>query len=269
MELEKFLKVDFDEPNGIVTITLDRQGESKSDKYNSMNRGLIESLQVLLESYQDDNAIRAVIITGRGNVFSTGADIEGELMDMDHKDAYLLSFRGQKTIQMLETAPFLTLAAINGFALGGGFELALACDFRIASSSARMGLPEINLGIQPGWGGTQRLTYSIGYQRAMELIISGDPINAALALELGIVREVVEPDDLLPAAHRFLSKLTKKSRFAVSIVKRSVHKSLQMGLNEGLECEAELFALQWASDARKEGIDAFLARRKPDFGKTG
>lgn len=269
MELEQYMKVEFNQPDGIVTITIDRQGESKSDKYNNFNRGFMDNLRLLLEEYQDNESVRAVVITGRGNVFSTGADIEGEFLTMNHCDAYILANRGQKTIQLLETSPFITLAAINGFALGGGMELTLACDFCFASKNARFGLPEINLGIHPGWGGTQRLPRAIGMQRAKELILTGEPINAQEAYQLGIVREVVEPEDLLPASYKFLKRFSGKSRRAIGLAKVSMNKTLQVGLNDGLASESELFSIQWASDARIEGIEAFKARRKPDFNKTG
>lgn len=269
MELERYMKVDFEKNDGIVTITIDRQGETKSDKYNNFNRGFMDNLRELLEEYQYNEDVRAVVITGRGNVFSTGADIEGEFLNMNHNDAYQLASQGQKTIQLLETSPFITLAAINGFALGGGMELTLACDFCIASKNARFGLPEINLGIHPGWGGTQRLPHRIGLQRAKELILSGDPINAQEAFNLGIVREIVEPEDLLPASYRFLKKFSNKSRRSIGIAKTSINKTLHVGLNEGLSCEAELFSIQWGSAAREEGIEAFKNRRKPDFNKTG
>ncbi|MCD6119311.1 enoyl-CoA hydratase/isomerase family protein [bacterium] len=262
MEFEKFFHVDFDEPEGILTLTIEKEG----DKYNTFGPDLIENLKVLLEDYYENDAIRALILTANGKkVFSTGADITGQFPNLDPMGALHFSRVGQRVFQMLGQAPFITCAAINGFALGGGLEIALACDFRTASSRARLGLPEINLGLMPGWGGTQRLPRIVGKAKALELILSGDPISAKEARELGILSAVFEPGDLISGTKKFLSKFTKKSRNAIKIAKRAVIGGLRLNINEGLDLESELFGLLWSSPDREEGVNAFMEKRKPDF----
>ncbi len=167
---------------------------------------------------------------------------------------------------MLEEAPFVTCAAINGFALGGGFELALACDFRTMSTRARVGLPEIDLGLMPGWGGTQRLPRIAGRDTALEMILSGSIKTANEALELGLVSRVFPPEELIDGTKKFLSMFAKKSRTAVAIAKRAILGGMKLGIDEGLNLEGELFGLLWTSPDREEGVKAFLVKRKPKFG---
>jgi enoyl-CoA hydratase/carnithine racemase len=166
---------------------------------------------------------------------------------------------------MLETAPYITLAAINGLALGGGLEIALACNFRVASSKARLGLPEINLGVMPGWGGTQRLQRIIGQGRALQMILSGDPITSKTALEWGLVSAVFEPEGLMEGARKFLASFARKSGDALRVTKRAIIQGGKLPLEQALVYESEAFGALWSSPDREEGVRAYLEKRKPNF----
>jgi enoyl-CoA hydratase len=262
MDVTRFFTVDFDEPDGIVTITLDRQ----DDKYNTFGMAFALALQDVLTHYQQNPTIRAMVLTATGTkVFSTGADIVGQFTDLDSMAARDFSYLGHKVFAMLEDAPYITLAAINGFALGGGLEIALACNFRVASKRARLGLPEINLGVLPGWGGTQRLQRIVGQSRALQMILSGDPISAGTALEWGLVSAVFPPEELVEGAKKFLRQFTSKSGDAVRVAKRTVVNGAKMHLEDALKLESEGFGLLWSGPDREEGVKAFLEKRKPKF----
>jgi len=255
MDVTRFFTVDFDEPDGIVTITLDRQ----DDKYNTFGMAFALALQDVLTHYQQNPTIRAMVLT------ATGADIVGQFTDLDSMAARDFSYLGHKVFAMLEDAPYITLAAINGFALGGGLEIALACNFRVASKRARLGLPEINLGVLPGWGGTQRLQRIVGQSRALQMILSGDPISAGTALEWGLVSAVFPPEELVEGAKKFLRQFTSKSGDAVRVAKRTVVNGAKMHLEDALKLESEGFGLLWSGPDREEGVKAFLEKRKPKF----
>ncbi len=262
MEINRFFNIEFDDASRVLTITIDTGG----DKYNSFSPKFVMSLAELLEHYEQNNEIRALIFTAAGDkVFSTGADIKGQFPHLDTFAARDLSALGIRVFSMLESAPYITLAAINGLVLGGGLEIALACNFRIASTKARLGLPEINLGLMPGWGGTQRLQRIIGQSRALQMILSGDPIPAKTALEWGLVSAVFEPEDLLAGAHKFLAAFSGKSGDALRIAKRAVVEGAKLPLDQALDCESESFGLLWSSPDREEGVRAFIEKRKPNF----
>jgi len=263
LDYTEFFRVEFDKKTQIVLLTIAKP----DDKYNLFGASFIRALKDLLEHYELNREIKGLILTAEGDrVFSTGADIVGVFGDLDSFSARDFSKYGQEVFTMLENAPYVTLAAINGFALGGGLEICLACDFRIASRRARLGLPEINLGIIPGWGGTQRLPRIIGLERALYLILSGEPITAEKALEWGLVSLVVEPENLVAEAKKFLAKLVAdKSGNAIRVAKRSVVQGINGSLAEGLNLENELFGLIWSSPDREEGVKAFLEKRKPRF----
>ena len=264
MEFERFFSVEMDDAEGIVTLVIDK----KEDKYNTFGPSFVANLKVLLEHYYENPAIRALILTAQGTkVFSTGADITGQFPYLDAHGARHFSQIGQNVFQMLERAPFVTCAAINGFALGGGLEIALACDFRTSSSRARIGLPEINLGLMPGWGGTQRLPRIVGKSKALEMILSGEPISAKEAFDLGIISAVFEPDELVEGTKKFLTQFTKKSKTAVAIAKRAVALGTRLSIDDGLDLESELFGLLWSSPDREEGVKAFIEKRKPKFAR--
>jgi enoyl-CoA hydratase len=258
---EPYLRVEFDQDTRVATVILDRQDNDK----NQINTGLIRALMaVLAEEYLSSEAKGLILISGKEKVFSTGADIDNELKDLHAAQAARFSRAGREVFAILGKLPCLTVACLSGFALGGGLELALNCDFRLAVKTARLGVPEINLGVIPGWGGTQRLPRLIGANRALQMILSGDPIKAAQAEEWGLVDDTVESyAELRPAAAALLAKYSAKSRNAIAIAKRAVWEGLSGDLAHGLNMESEMFALAWGTPDRNEGIAAYLAKRKP------
>ncbi len=265
----KDIRLEIDYPYAILRI--DRKGS----KFNNFIPDLIYEMDAVLSEVEHDKKIRVLILTGTKRVFSTGVDVlHKEIREMDPSQARYFSRTGKIMFNRLEALDIPTVAALNGTALGGGLELALACDFRVASERAGLGLPESNLGIIPGWGGTQRLIRHVGYARAMEMILAGELIKASEALELGLVQVVVpKGEDVIDAAKKFSEKFTTRSRVALAICKRAVRMAAELPLKLGEEYEADLFAFTWASRHRKLGIDAFAEREKPefplDFGELG
>ena len=259
----EYIQVEVDAGSRVMTITLNRRDNAK----NTMNTGLLEALHDLLLPQTIYPDLMGVILrSANPKVFSTGADIEGELSGLSSTQAARFSRVGREIFAMLSHIPSVTIAAIGGFALGGGLELSLACDFRIATKSARLGLPEINLGIIPGWGGTQRLPRLIGRSRALRMILSGDPISGTTALEWGLVDELCEAhEDLLPTAQKLLARFADKSPRAIAMAKRAVLEGEQIPLTSALNMESELFGLAWSTDDRVEGIGAFLEKRRPKW----
>ncbi len=263
MNPDQYLTVQFDEQTSILTLTLDRQDATK----NQIGSGTILALREVLYPERIKPRARGLILrSAKEKVFSTGADIEGELKDLNSVEAVLFSSAGGEVFSLLTSLSCPSVALLSGFTLGGGLELALCCDFRIATKSVRMGFPEINLGVLPGWGGTQRLPRLIGQSRALRMILSGDPVNAATGLEYGLVDELVDGfDDLLPAGQRLLGKYTAKSRSAVALARRAVHEGAALPLSAALALEGEIFGLAWGTDDRVEGINAFMEKRKPKW----
>ena len=260
---ENYIKRDLDEQTQILTLTLNRRDNDR----NQINSGVIRALTSMLEPELIKSALSGVIlISAREKVFSTGADIDGELKDLNTVEAARFSRFGKEVFALFTALSCPTVAALSGFVLGGGLELALCCDFRVATKNVRVGLPEINLGIIPGWGGTQRLPRLIGHARALRMILSGDPVNAATAREYGLVDELVDDHQaLLPAAKKLLAKFNNKSRAAVAMAKRAVYDGAEMSLRSALALESELFGLSWSTPAREEGFSAYLERRRPNW----
>ena len=220
---------------------------------------------MVFDSLREDDNVRGVILTGAGNkAFVAGADI-GELATMNSITGVKVSRDGQDVFRSIETFPKPVLAAVGGYALGGGCELAIACHMRIASERARFGLPEVSLGIIPGYGGTIRLARLIGLGRAIEMTLTGDMVGAERALELGLVSAVVEPDALLDEAKTLLRKVTKNGPVAVRMALESIYRGLDTATGEALDFESSLFGLLASTDDMKEGMGAFLEKRKPDF----
>ena len=255
------IRTELSETSGILTIILDRQDNEK----NQINSALVAELESALRpELASPRAKGVILMSAREKVFSTGADVEGQLAQLNSPEVERFSRYGKEVFGLLCSVTCPTVAAISGFALGGGLELALCCDFRIATKGARLGLPEINLGLIPGWGGTQRLPRLIGRPRALRMILSGEPLNAAQALEWGLVDELAESfAELRPAAERLLARYQGKSRGALGLAKRAVIEGGQLPLAEGLELESELFGLAWNSPDRAEGIAALLEKRRP------
>ncbi len=245
---------------GILWIYLNRP-----EKLNSFNMKMLEELSDAIKGVEKDKDVRCVVITGEGEkAFCAGADLK-ILSTLDPKGAWKFSEIGQELMRRIENLPVPVIAAINGYALGGGFELALACDFRIASEDVQLGSPEVKLGIIPGWGATQRLSRIVGLSRAMELIMLGDRINAERALKMGIVHKVVPKDKLKEEVMFFAEILSKGPPIAQSLIKRVLRIGSGLPLEEGLELEKQAFSIVFSTEDAKEGITAFLSKRKPEF----
>jgi len=232
---------------------------------NALNRKTMEELNDVLAEARDDDAVRVLILTGAGEkAFVAGADI-GELAQRTPVDGKEFSLFGQAVIHRLETLGKPSIAAINGFALGGGCELALACSIRLASKTARLGQPEVKLGIIPGYGGSQRLARLCGKGVAHELCLSGEMIPADEALRVGLVNHVYEPAELLPAAEALAKKIIANAPLAVKYAMEAVERGMEMPQEEGLFLEATLFGLCCATEDMREGTKAFLEKRAAQF----
>jgi enoyl-CoA hydratase len=232
---------------------------------NALNRKTVEELGDCLTRARDDKAVRVLILTGAGEkAFIAGADIN-ELALRTPVDGKEFSLFGQEILHQLETMGKPSIAAINGFALGGGCELALACTMRIASKSARLGQPEVKLGIIPGYGGSQRLARLCGKGVAHELVLTGEMISAEEALRIGLVNHVTEPADLIPAAEAIAKKIIANAPLAVKFAMEAIEHGMEMSQEEGLFLEAALFGLCCATDDMREGTRAFLEKRPAQF----
>ncbi|MHB1624710.1 MAG: enoyl-CoA hydratase/isomerase family protein [Candidatus Dormibacteria bacterium] len=232
---------------------------------NALNRDVLEGLRAALQELESDPLVRSAVVTGQGDrFFVAGADI-GEFVSDGADLTREKILDGQRLTLQMESSRLPLVAAVNGFALGGGLELAMACDLRIASSTARVGQPEILLGIIPGWGGTQRLPRLIGRGRALELLLGGDQMDAARALELGLVNRVVASDRLAAEAQLVAERLAAQAPLAVAAIKRAVSEGLDRPLREGLGAELAAFDSTFRSADAAEGIAAFLAKRKPEW----
>ena len=247
--------------DGVATVTLNRP-----EALNSLSSELLGELDAITARLEADAGVHAAIVTGAGRAFVAGADIE-EISGLDLQTGLAFARRGQGVFNRIAELDKPVVAAINGFALGGGCELAMACHIRIASSKAKFGQPEVKLGILPGFGGTQRLPRLVGKGVATQLILSGDIIKAEDALRIGLVNEVVEPDALLARAHEVVAGILKMGPAAVSASLVAIRVGLDTGLADGLELEARLFAHACGTPEMKEGTAAFLAKRDPVFSR--
>ena len=248
--------------NNILTITINRP-----DKLNALNKQVFDDLDKVFDIVYNNPDIRSVIITGAGNKsFVAGADIL-EFKDFNSEEGKALSLRGHQVFFKIENCPKPVVAAVNGFALGGGCELAMSCHFRIASRNAKFGQPEVNLGLLPGYGGTQRLVQLIGKAKAMELLFSAAIINADEALSLRLVNYVVDDVELLNKATEILSVINTKSPNAISQCIVAANAVFDETKN-GYEVEATAFGNCFQSPEMIEGVGAFLEKRKPDFSKN-
>ena len=227
---------------------------------NSLTSGMLDMLDEIVDRLTDDDNVRVVVFTGAGEkAFVAGADIS-ELRDLDRESGRAFSARGQALLRKIEVMPKATIAAVNGFALGGGCELAMSCDIRVAAENARFGQPEINLGIIPGYGGTQRFTRLVGYGRASELIMTGNMIDASKAAELGLVERVVPEGSAVKEATDLARSIAAKSPVAIAAIKRAMDAS-QGDHTPGYETEAEEFGRIMETEDKAEGIQAFLEKR--------
>jgi len=236
---------------------------------NSFNAQVVTELEQAIDELVADDEVKAIIITGGGTkAFVAGADIPEIKEQFESPDvAGLTEFaeRGHRTFLKIERSPKPVIAAINGFCLGGGLELAMSCHMRVCSDQARLGQPEINLGIIPGWGGTQRLPRLTNKGKAIELILTGDMISAQDACEIGLVNKVVERDAVLDEAQELARKIASKSRFPTAAALQAISEGLELSIEEGLEIEVEQFVLLRERKDPREGLSAFLEKRPPQF----
>ncbi|MEP6999638.1 MAG: enoyl-CoA hydratase-related protein [bacterium] len=249
----------FDVADRIATITVNRP-----DKLNALNDTLMSELGLAMIEARERADVGGVLLTGAGRAFVAGADI-GELADQSATQAKARAERGQRTFRLFETSPKPTVAAVNGFALGGGCELAMSCHIRIASEKAKFGQPEVKLGIVPGYGGSQRLPRLVGKGRALELLLTGDMIDAAEALRIGLVNRVVGPDALIDTSRAMLTTMLGNGPLAVAQCIEAVDRGLDMGLDDAIALEASYFGLLSASADKAEGMRAFLEKRPAKF----
>ncbi len=250
----------FELRDGVATITINRP-----DKLNTLNDQVVAELADAAERVATEEAIRGAILTGAGTkAFVAGADI-GDLARQGPFDGKARALRGQAMLRRFETCGKPVVAAVNGYALGGGCELAMACHLRIASETAKFGQPEVKLGIAPGYGGTQRLPRLVGKGHALYLILTGEMIDAREAYRIGLVNKVVAPAELLGAAEDTLRRILAMGPLAVRLALEAVERGLDMSLEEGLLLEANHFGLLAASADMREGLTAFLEKRPPRF----
>jgi enoyl-CoA hydratase len=246
--------------DGIAVVTMNRP-----KALNALNGRTIAELDACLSAVGQDAAVRALVVTGAGDkAFVAGADIS-EMSGLTAEQGRAFAAAGQRAFARLEALPIPTIAAVNGFALGGGGELALACDLVYASEKAKFGQPEVNLGLLPAWGGTQRLFRRVGPMRALEIVLTGDLVDAVRAKEMGLCLEVLPPDKLLEHAMAKARLIASRGPLAVAAAKRVLRAGADVGLAQGLALEAEAFGLDFASADLREGTKAFLEKRPARF----
>ncbi len=246
--------------NRIATVTLNRP-----EKLNALNARARSDLREVFGFIKTSPEVDVVIITGAGQkAFAAGTDI-GELKALTTESGKEFSAKGQAVLDLIENLGKPVIAAINGYALGGGCEMALACHIRIAAENAKLGVPEVNLGLIPGYGGTQRLARLIGTGRAMELILTGKQIDAKEAERIGLVNMVVPRAELLPRAMELAHTIGRKGQLSIRMALKAVHVTQEANLTDGLQLEAALFGICCASEDAREGTAAFLEKRQPEF----
>jgi enoyl-CoA hydratase/carnithine racemase len=250
----------FEKKNPVAYVTVNRP-----KVLNALNMATMEELRAAFHDIKSDASVRVVILTGSGEkAFIAGADI-GELAKHDAVSAKEYTHRGQSVLNLIENLGKPVIACINGFALGGGCEIAMACTMRLASENAKLGQPEVKLGIIPGYGGTQRLPRLVGKGIAMQLLLAGEMISAQEAHRIGLVNEVVIAAELIPRAEAIAQKIIANAPLAVQYTMEAVNKGMEMPLAEGLYLEAALFGVACATEDKKEGTSAFLEKRQVQF----
>lgn len=237
---------------------------NRADKRNALSEELLNELSQAFERLASEDDLRALILTGVGSAFCVGTDIS-ELPNLTEAEAVEVSSRGQHLCDQIESFPVPVIAAVNGIAAGGGCELVLACHLRVASSDARFSLPETRLGLIPAYGGTQRLSRDIAVARALEMMLAGSELDAANALQLGLLNRVVKPDELMVEARALANLIAGLAPLAIRACLKAVTEGLKLPFEEGLELERQLFASLFATEDAKEGTRAFLEKRRPVF----
>ena len=255
-----FENILFEKKGAIAYVTVNRPKVR-----NALNMATMEELRSAFHDLKNDGGVRVVILTGSGDkAFIAGADIS-ELAKHDPVGAKEYTHRGQSVLNLIENLGKPVIACINGFALGGGCEIAMACTMRLASDNAKLGQPEVMLGIMPGYGGTQRLPRLVGKGLAMQLLLTGEQISAQEAHRIGLVNEVTAPAELIPRAEAIAQKIIANAPLAVQYAMEAVNKGMEMPLAEALYLEATLFAVCCATEDKKEGTTAFLEKRQAQF----
>lgn len=250
----------FEEKEGIAIITMNRP-----KALNALNSETIKELDEVISSIEIRKDIKIVVITGAGEKsFVAGADIK-EMSTLNAMEGRELALRAQRVFSKIEHMPQVVIAAVNGYALGGGCELSMACDLRVASEKAKFGQPEVNLGILPGFAGTQRLPRLVGKGIAKELIFTTDMIDAQRAYEIGLVNKIVKPEELMLAVEELAKKIMSKGMFGVSLAKAAINNGMNMDTESAYKYEADMFGICFATEDQKEGMDAFLNKRKATF----
>ena len=258
--MSAFDNISVEKQAGLAYLTINRP-----KALNALNKMTLEEIGAALEDIRDDAGISGLIVTGAGGkAFVAGADIT-EIASISAVEASAFTRRGQAVFDLLENLGKPSVAAVNGFAFGGGCELAMACTLRIATESARFGQPEVRLGVMPGFGGTQRLPRLVGKGRALQMILTGEPIDAQEAHRIGLVNEIVVTEKLLERAAEILHKIAANAPLAVRFSIEAVNRGLQAGQSEGLVIESALFAVCASSEDKKEGTTAFMSKRQAQF----
>jgi enoyl-CoA hydratase len=256
----EFKYIIYEKNEGVATITLNRP-----EALNAFSKEVVEEILHALEDVKTDESVRVVVLTGAGEkAFSAGADIKA-MVGMTALKAREMSLMGERLCVGLENLEKPVIAAINGYALGGGLEVAMSCDLRIASENAKMGQTEINIGLIPGWGGTQRLTRLVGMTKAKELVFTGRIIDAKTAEQIGIINMVVPSDKFRETVSQFAKDLASKAPVALKVAKALINKGSDIGLESALALEREGFGVVGSSEDLKEGVSAFTEKRKPVF----
>ncbi|HXY02990.1 MAG TPA: enoyl-CoA hydratase-related protein [Terriglobales bacterium] len=255
-----FENILFEKKNSLAYVTVNRP-----KVLNALNMATMEELRAAFHDIKNDASVRVVIMTGAGEkAFIAGADI-GELAKHDPVSAKAYTHRGQSVLNLIENLGKPVIACLNGFALGGGCEIAMACTMRLASENAKLGQPEVKLGIIPGYGGTQRLPRLVGKGIAMQLVLTGEMITAQEAHRIGLVNEVVAAAELIPRAEAIAQKIIANAPLAVQYAMEAVNRGIEVPLAEGLFLEATLFGVSCATEDKKEGTTAFLEKRQAQF----
>lgn len=243
---------------GVVTL-------NRPDKMNALNSQTFDELLDVFQKINNDEGLKGAILTGAGDkAFAAGADIS-ELATQTPVTAKEFALNSERVLCFIESMSKPVIAAINGFVLGGGCELAMACHMRVAAENAKFGQPEVNLGLMPGNGGSQRLPRLVGKGRALEILLTGDFVSAAEAHRIGLANRVTKPDEVIPTCEKILGTIAGKGPVAIKLTIEAVNRGLEMSLAEGLNLEANLFGLLFSTADMKEGTAAFLEKRKPEF----